>query len=319
MRQSLLIFLLWVFLYAGNAIAMAENETDVMIDAGQAQLHGTLLLPAGTTQGNTEDLTVALIIAGSGPTDRNGNSPVTTNNHLKLLAEGLAASGIASLRYDKRGIAASQPAGPKEQDLRFEQYVDDAANWLGFLAAGKRFKSTVVIGHSEGSLIGMMAAMRGNADSFVSIAGAGRRADKIIKEQLSAQPANVREIANPIIDELVKGNIVEDVDTMFYALFRPRVQPYMISWFKYDPAVELAKLDLPVLLLQGTTDIQVGVEDAKLLAESSPTAELILVEEMNHILKLAPVDRAENVKTYKNPDLPVAVDLVKSIVSFAAN
>lgn len=307
--------LLFAFLYTGITAAMAENESDVMINAGQAQLHGSLLLPAAND--NAKGLTVALLIAGSGPTDRDGNTPVTNNNSLKLLANGLAESGIASLRYDKRGIAASKQAGPKEQDLRFEQYVDDAANWINYLAADNRFEKILIIGHSEGSLIGMIAARRGKVDGFISLAGAGQRADKIIREQLSSQPANIRDIAEPIMQELVKGNLVEDVDTMFYALFRPRVQPYMISWFRYDPAVELAKLEIPVLLLQGTTDIQVSVADAQLLAKSLPDAKLSLVENMNHILKQAPADRQDNVATYNQPELPVVPDLIGSIVAFA--
>ena len=317
MRHSLIAFLLVMISYPLHAGSDSPIEQAVTIDAGKAQLHGSLLLPVAAKDEAVQNLTVALIIAGSGPTDRDGNNPVNTNNHLKLLARGLAESGIASLRYDKRGIAASQAAGPKEQDLRFEQYVDDAVNWLAFLGRDTRFKKIMVIGHSEGSLIGMLAAQQGGADSFVSIAGAGRRADRIITEQLSHQPQEIREIAEPILESLAAGKLVEDVDTMFYALFRPRVQPYMISWFKYDPAVEIAKLDIPVLLLQGTTDIQVGVEDAQLLAKAQPRATLHMVENMNHILKKAPADREKNVATYKQPDLAVVVEIIDSIVAFA--
>jgi hypothetical protein len=247
---------------------------------------------------------VALIIAGSGPTDRDGNNPMMKNNSLKMLAESLAKNGIASLRYDKRGIAASKTAAASEADLRFETYIKDAFDWIELLAADKRFSTVVVIGHSEGSLIGMAASQNQKVSKFVSVAGVGQAADKTIREQLAAQPPMVLEQSTPILDELVKGNTVENVPQMLMPLFRPSVQPYMISWFKYDPQKEIVKLKKPVLIVQGTTDIQVTVADANRLQAAKP------------VLKAAEADRMKNIQTYSQPDLPLHPELAPAIVSF---
>jgi uncharacterized protein len=173
----------------------------------------------------------------------------------------------------------------------------------------------VVIGHSEGSLIGMVAAYK-HADGFVSVAGAGRSADKILKEQLSKQPQSVQDLSFPVIDSLVKGKTVSNVDPMLYSLFRPSVQPYIISWFKYDPQAEIKKLSIPVLVLQGTNDIQVSTEDAHLLAKANDHAQLVLIDNMNHILKTVQGDRDANIATYTNPSLPINDTLVDAIVNF---
>jgi fermentation-respiration switch protein FrsA (DUF1100 family) len=103
---------------------------------------------------------------------------------------------------------------------------------------------------------------------------------------------------------------------MLNALARPSVQPYMISWFRYDPGQEISKLTIPVLIVQGTTDIQVSEEDARALASANPKAKLVLIEKMNHIFKEAQADRAGNIATYNNPSLPVASELVKRVVDF---
>src|SRR5260221_5488202 len=159
------------------------NEEDTL-KTSTGDVFGTLELPAAK-----QPVPVALIIAGSGPTDRNGNSPALpgSNNSLKMLADGLAARGIASLRYDKRGIAASRAAMTSEADLRFNNFIEDAEAWIKQLRADKRFSTITVIGHSEGSLIGMVAAREAGADGYVSLEGAGRKAQDILAEQLKSQ------------------------------------------------------------------------------------------------------------------------------------
>jgi uncharacterized protein len=176
-----------------------------------------------------------------------------------------------------------------------------------------------VIGHSEGSLIGMIASQNANVDKFVSIAGGGQSADKIIMEQLKTQPASVLDLVTPILNELVKGNTVENVPPMLNSLFRTSVQPYMISWIKYDPQIEIAKLKKPCLIIQGTTDIQVSVEDAKRLQAAKPDAKMALIEGMNHIFKNAEADKMKNMLTYREPDLPLHNDLIPAISGFILN
>jgi alpha/beta superfamily hydrolase len=308
----LIIFLLAAFsLISQNEKETKNTEKSITLETKSGNIEGTLLLPD-----NLSNIPVALIIAGSGPTDRDGNNPMMKNNSLKMLAEELCKNNIASLRYDKRGIAASMEAGLDEKELRFENYIDDAAAWIELLKQEKQFSKIVVIGHSEGSLIGMIAVQKAAVDIFVSIAGVGQSADKTLKEQLKSQPQIVIDAAFPIIDSLVQGKTIDNVDPMLYSLFRPSVQPYIISWFKYDPQNEINKLKQPVLIVQGTTDIQVSVDDANNLLNANKNAKLEIIEGMNHIFKEAEADRQKNISTYSQPDLPVKKELIEVIVDF---
>ena len=298
----------------GGALGTAtEFGTAIDLTTATGTIHGSLVLPNGTGP-----FPVALIISGSGPTDRNGNSPLIQgkNNSLELIARALARVGIASVRYDKRGVGASAAALKSEKDIRFSDYVDDAAAWIEKLKKDQRLSTVAVIGHSEGSLIGMVAANLAGADAFVSIAGPGRPADEILKEQLANQPGAIRTKADSFIDSLKAGHQVENVPPDLMALFRPSVQPYLISWFRYDPRSEIARLAIPVLILQGTTDLQVSVKDAELLHAAQPRSTLRIISGMNHILKTAPADPQANLATYGNPDLPLAPQLVAALTDF---
>ena len=289
-------------------------EKPIVLKTDTGDIYGSLLLP--DEQGK---FPVVLIIAGSGPTDRNGNNPMMNNNSLKMLAEDLAANGIASVRYDKRGIGESNAAAGEEKSLRFENYIDDAKAWIELLHQNETFSDIAVIGHSEGSLIGMIASQKKEVDKYISLAGIGEPASKTLREQLKSQPDFVTALSSPILDKLEMAQTVDSVPPLLFSLFRPSVQPYLISWFKYDPKVEIAKLNKPILIVQGTTDIQVRVVNADLLAESNPKAQKSIIAGMNHILKVSEADRAKNIETYSNPDLPLHPELVELIVEFLSN
>lgn len=300
-----------VLLSSITVLSAFSTEETIELNTSSGTIEGTLLIPS-----NGDTFPLAVILSGSGPTDRDGNNPMMKNNSLKMLATELQKNGIASLRYDKRGVGKSKLAAGKEEDLRFEQYISDAIAWISLLSKDKRFSAITVIGHSEGSLIGMVASQQPEVAKFVSIAGSGQSADQTIRKQLSSQPAAVQNLANPILDKLVQGETVDNVHPMLHSLFRPSVQPYMISWFKYDPREEISKLTIPVLIIQGSTDIQVSSNDADLLANSLKTARKVIIEGMNHVLKDAPKDKTANLKTYANPDLPINPMLVTVITDF---
>lgn len=290
----------------------AQSEKDIVLKTETGDINGKLLLPK-----KNETKTVVLIIAGSGPTDMNGNNTMMQNNSLKFFAQGLAESGIATLRYDKRGVASSVGAIKKEEDLRFEDYINDAKAWVELLSNDKRFEKIIIAGHSEGSLIGAAVSTESDKVSkYISLAGIGEPAYTTIRKQLLAQPESIQEEAFKIMDELEKGNLVENVSTGMKTIFRPSVQPYIISWFKYSPLELFAKLKVPTLVVQGTTDIQVEVENAHLLKDSNPLCEELIIDGMNHILKEAPEDRAGNIATYSKSDLALHKDLMKPIVGF---
>ena len=310
--KFIFIALRWLFTIFNSFAALIEKI--VSIETGTGKLEGTLL-----TGNLKKSKTVALIIAGSGPTDRDGNNPTMINNSLKMLADELSKIGISSLRYDKRGIGKSKDSGLKEIGLRFENYINDASSWIEYLNNLSRFNKIVVIGHSEGSLIGMVASQQKNVDKFISIAGAGQPIDQTIREQLKSQPPVVIEQSTPILDKLLQGETVENVPTFLNSLFRPSIQPYMISWFKYDPQKEIAKLNKPVLIVQGSTDIQIGLMDADKLAAANKKADKVVIQKMNHIFKEATLDRQSNIQTYNQPELPIKPELVKAIGEFVLN
>jgi hypothetical protein len=303
-------FCLFPLLFTGAVLA-AEP---IRLDTGTGILYGTLEMPAAKPP-----YPVVLIIAGSGPTDRDGNSSMLPgkNDSLKMLAEDLATRGIASLRYDKRLIGESKIIGLKEEDLRFDTYVDDAVRWGEYLRKDPRFRSLVIAGHSEGSLIGMLAAQKLMVNGYVSIAGSGRPAGQIILEQCRSKPlpAGLMQQVEDIVKALDAGRRVESVPPALAAIFRPSVQPYVISWFQYDPAREIARLKMPVLILQGTTDIQVSVADAKLLAKADPAAKLVVIEGMNHVLKDVPAAMDKQLASYSDPALPLVAKLADEIVN----
>jgi pimeloyl-ACP methyl ester carboxylesterase len=214
-------------------------------------------------------------------------------------------------------VAESVKAAASESDLRFETYIDDAVLWGKQLRADKRFSSVIVIGHSEGSLIGMVAAQKMNADAFVSIAGQGLPAPQALLDQLKGKlPADLQSQAEMITRSLSEGKIVEDIPQALGPLFRRSVQPYLISYFKYDPAKEIAKLSIPILIAQGTTDIQVNVQAAKTLNQAKPSARLLIIDGMNHVLKEVPAGQEKQIKSYTDPSLPVAPKLIEGINGF---
>lgn len=294
-----------------SSSALGAEEV-VQLKTTSGAIHGTLLVPEAT-----EPMPVVMIIAGSGPTDRDGNNKMLAgpNDSLKMLAEGLASSGIASMRYDKRGIGESGAAGAAEADLRFDTYVDDASAWITLLGDDPRFSSVVVIGHSEGSLIGMLAARAAGANGFISIAGTARPAADLIRAQLAGKlPEELAAASERTLKELVAGRTVDNPPAALAALYRPSVQPYLISWFRHDPAAEIARLKIPVLVVQGTTDIQVPVDDARALAKAKADAKLAIIEGMNHVLKLVGKDQSDQVASYSRNDLPIAPKLVEAVV-----
>ncbi len=301
--------------------ALAASR-EVVLSVRGAELHATLQTPDGVTSPP-----VALIVAGSGPTDRDGNNPlgVAVGSYRKL-AGALEAAGIATLRPDKRLIGASRADDPREAALRFDDYVNDARAWLTWIASqqteGKiAFGPLILIGHSEGSLIGLAALQAAPVPvaAFVSLAGPGENLAATVRRQLRANPANPAALvqeSDRILDALLKGQTVAEVSPPLAGLFRPSVQPYWISELKFDPVTLIQGLKMPALIVQGDRDLQVGLADAQKLAEAQPTAKLVIVPGMNHVLVDAPLDAKGNLATYTQADLPLSPGLLTALIPF---
>lgn len=317
MKSSFFLFtLLFLVSFSPSAQILLPGE-EIVLKTPTGDLSGTLKQPLAA-----QKIPVVLLIAGSGPTDRNGNNPQMVNNSLLMLADGLYQSGIASVTFDKRGIGASRAAGGEEKDLRFEHYIQDVRQWIDLLSRDKRFSEVIVAGHSEGALIGLVASVDNpRVDQYISLAGVGVKAGDILKEQLgrqlATQPATLLEQVFGYIDQLEAGQTIDDVPAYLHSLFRPSVQPYMISWFQYDPQKEMARLKIPTLIVQGTRDIQVGVDQAELLAKANTKARKIMIENMNHVLKTCDTtEQQKQMATYTDPKLPLHKELLPAIIDF---
>ncbi len=303
-----------------NGFGLAPDT--VAMDASLTESPVTMKIPSGSISGTltvpktlSGKIPVVLIIAGSGPTNRNGNGLIATTDNLRLLAYALGKNGIASLRYDKRMVGQSVSKN-KESELTIDDYVEDASGLINLLNDDQRFSKIIVAGHSEGSLVGMLATKDEPVKGFISLAGAGQPADKILTEQMKSQPQYVADGMKRILDSLRKGKITPNVDPALYSIARPSVQPYLMSWCRYDPARELKNLKMPVLIIQGTTDLQVSVDNAQKLKNAKSNAKLVIIRGMNHVLRDAPADKEQNAATYKDPELPLNTEMVTSMVDF---
>ncbi|WP_150644369.1 alpha/beta hydrolase [Pseudomonas fluorescens] len=288
-------------------------QRPISLDTGNGELHGSLLLPKSDTP-----VPVVLIISGSGPTDRDGNNPDGgRNDSLKRLAWVLAKHNIASVRYDKRGVAASLAATPDERNLTLDAYVADAVAWGRQLKTDPRFGNLILLGHSEGALIASLAAPPLDAAAVISVSGSARPIDQVLRQQLSYRlPPPLVLRSNQLLDSLKAGHVDNAVPPQLEVIFRPSVQPYLISLFRQDPSAAFARLKMPALIIQGSNDIQVGVGDAQMLKAAKPDAELALIEGMNHVMRIVPNDIKRQLASYKDPQLPLAAELGAHILSF---
>lgn len=298
--------------YQPELLHQLKDTSNFNVSFAGGTIYATLTEP-----NTTHKLPVIVIIAGSGPTDRNGNSFAGLNtNAYRMLADSLKMDGIACLRYDKRGVGESKTES--KAAMTFDDMIKDAVSIIRKLRADNRFSKVIVLGHSEGSLIGMIAARQANADAFISLAGAGQTIDKILIRQISEQSKSLAAKSSLILDSLHKGYRVKNTDSL-ESLFSPANQPYLKSWLSYDPRSEIKQLTVPILIIQGTTDLQVSIEDADILKAANQRAGLKIIQNMNHILKESPGDRKENMATYNMPGLPIKAELVSCIEAFVKN
>ena len=297
---------LFVFFLTFNSLFANDYK---ILSFDNHPIHGTLV--------NSNELSpfLAIIIAGSGPTDRDGNNSSMKSNYLKMLAEELNKNGISSFRYDKRGVSKSLGDIKSPNEIQFLDYVNDAKSIINHFKDTKKYKKIVIIGHSEGSLIGMLAS-KSIADGFISIAGSGVNYLTLIQRQLSNRAPYIKSMSDPIIEQLKKNKLVDSVPPMLNNLFGTNLQRFLIDASSYNPTVEISKLLIPILIIQGTNDIQVEVKDAEILHAASSKSKLEIIQGMNHVFRQASENFILNLQTYANPDLPIDKHLPLIITDF---
>lgn len=289
------------------------KDEEVSLAFKEGKIFGSLMEPQVEGDG-----TLVIIVPGSGPTDRNGNNPQAgTSNNLKMIAEALSDHGIYSLRYDKRGIGESKNILKKESEMDFYMSIHDVISWVEKYRDDDRFKKIVLLGHSEGALIAAATEVSSvDVDGLISVSGTALPADELLLKQLKSQSESLYEMSLPIVEELKKGNLVTELPVELITVFRPSVQPYLISWFSYEPQKVISKVNVPVLIIHGRNDLQISSEEAKLLHQACDGSELSIIKGMNHILKDAPIDVEGNLATYNKPELPLSEGFMEKIIEF---
>jgi pimeloyl-ACP methyl ester carboxylesterase len=305
LMKTLIITISVLFFYSASLFA----QNNVSLISKGVELSGTLELPKNKTD------KAILIISGSGQTDRDGNTkPLYMNDALKKLALELTDLGYATLRYDKRGVGESLSDSVTYETLRFEDYAIDASNWISYLK--KEYSNITVIGHSQGALVGMLAIQNNTVNKFISLAGLSEDLYTTLRRQLSNQPTVVKDAAFPILDSLKIGVKVDSVPPFLQSLMGPSVQNYFMSFMRYDPREEIKKLGIPILIIQGSTDLQITVQGASEMSNNSDFASLKIIEGMNHVLRKSSSEATENMATYNHTELPLHNELIEEIKTF---
>ncbi|MEZ5047929.1 MAG: alpha/beta hydrolase [Chitinophagaceae bacterium] len=308
MKKALLLFFTICTFMGALAHGFDESIDSLVVD-NQAII-GTLTMPAHADKA----IPLVIIIAGSGPTDRDCNGQGFRSDAYKKVAASLAMKRIACYRYDKRGVGKSVNQSMREEEFRFDMMVKDAQAIIEKYKKDKRFSEVTVLGHSEGSLVAMLAC--DTKTPCISLAGAGINAAEILKKQLKGQLGEMEETVFKKIDSVRNGETVVADNPVLMQLLRPSVQSYMHSWMVYDPAKEIKKFKGKFLIINGTKDLQVPVEHATKLHDANNKASLLLIDNMNHILTEIEGGTDDNIASYNKPELPISTKLIDAISSF---
>jgi pimeloyl-ACP methyl ester carboxylesterase len=287
------------------AAGAAADETKVRVGAIDAWL---------STPSGIERPPVALLIAGSGSTDHDGNGPQIKPATLKKLSDALVARGIATLRYDKRGAGGWKPEYGKPADFRFKDYVDDAAALVSHLRADGKFSKVIVIGHSEGGLVGILTARRIPVDKLVLLAVAARKQGDLLKAQLEKKlPPDKFAAVAKAIDSIMAGEIVDPPPPGL--AIPPPLQPGIASAFSEDPIPPLQKIEEPILIVAGGKDSQLARVDFLALTTAAFAAKTLWLPEMNHAL-VDVSDEADDLAAYNQPERPLDADMIEAVADF---
>ncbi|TYA54768.1 alpha/beta hydrolase [Formosa maritima] len=270
---------------------------------------GTLLIP-----NNIENPPLIILIGDSGPIDRNGNQNFQKNNNLKKLAEGLVNNGLATYRYDKR-IVKQIRKGKVDKNIMFTDFVTDATSIVNYFNEKNTFNNIYILGHGQGSLVGMLASKE-HVTGFISIGGSGKSIDEVILEQIEQTVPGLLAESKVAFQTLKEGRTTTNYPPALESIFSLENQNFIRSWMQYNPQTRIAELNIPSLIINGTKDLQVPVEEANLLKEASQNGSLLIIENMNHVLFPILGDDLENSKSYNESFRQLSPELIPAIVDF---
>ena len=285
---------------------LGQNFTTTELVVNQ-HIEGTLYTPI-----ENETSPLVIFIAGSGPTDRDGNQSFMKNDMLKKMATFLSNNGISTFRYDKR-IVKQIRTKTIDKNISFDDFVTDAKSVINFFKS--KYETIIVAGHSQGSLVGLLA-LNQSVDAFVSLAGAGKPIDQILEEQISKSAPMFLEDSKRVLATLKAGETTKDYPLPLSSIFNLELQPFMTNWMQYNPIEVIKKQEIPILIINGDKDLQVGIEEAKLLHEAAHNGQLLIVENMNHVLVNIEGDDLENMKSYNIATLEIAQKVSERMLGF---
>lgn len=306
--MRIIITYLIIYLASVTGFLAQITSEEVIIYNMEIQLPGTLSYSA-------ENQPLLIWVHGSGNVDRNGNQAGVNikANYIKQLRDEVNKAGIAFFSYDKRTANPKNRTFIQREGILFKDFILDVKEVVNHFKKDKRFSEIILAGHSQGSLVAMMASE--SIDKYISIAGAGESIDQTIIKQITKQRADLGETAKAHFKELAETGTITEVNPMLMSVFNPQNQPFFKSWMHYDPAKEVKELNIPILIINGDKDKQVQITDAETLHDANPTSKLVIIENMNHVLKNIQKDD-DNMKSYYSPDYEVSKKLIETIVSF---
>ncbi|UOY07378.1 alpha/beta hydrolase [Muricauda sp. SCSIO 64092] len=309
MKAFIAIFVLLVMYGTSHAQEILVEE--IPMTNGDIEIPGELTYPK-----SEEKIPLVVFVHGSGNGDRNGNqSPLVNTNLIKQLADSLTIKGFGFYRYDKRSsIPENMERWGKPSLL---DIVADVNVVIDYFGSDKRFSGIHLIGHSQGSLIAMMANHQ-KARTFTSLAGAGTTIDQTLIGQITAQNQELGKITEQHIKELIQTDTIQQVNPFLLSIFAPKNQSYLKEWISLDPIKEIKTVNIPVLIINGDSDTQISLKDAQRLKDAKSNAELVVIPKMNHVLKTVE-NPTENTASYSNPDFPLSVELIKELVEFISS
>jgi len=305
---KLIIYMFIINSYAQSAITSETIELK----------NDSIVLPGTLTYNKAiKQQPLVIFIHGSGNVDRNGNQAGANirANYIKQLADSLNTRNIAFYRYDKRSSNKANMNYLINGSTTLDSFVEDASIAVNHFKEDSRFSSITLIGHSQGSTVAMLLAQQNNVDKYVSLAGLGRKFEDFVIDEYTKASQEFGQIARKHFKELNATGMIRNVHPQLAHIFPKQNIPFLLSWMAYDPATEIQKLSIPILLINGTKDIQVSPLDARKLHKANPNSELVIIENMNHVLKTITTD-GDNQKSYFSPDYALSNELINSLTTF---
>jgi pimeloyl-ACP methyl ester carboxylesterase len=292
-----------ILLIFGISSTFSQVKTEeITINNMAIQLPGTLTY-------SSENQPLIIWVHGSGGVNRDGNTP----NYIKQFRDEINKKEIAFFSYDKRTANLKNAKFIQEDGIYFSDFVNDLKEVINKFKNDKRFSEIILAGHSQGSLIAMLALE--DVDKYISIAGAGETIDKTLVRQVTAQSPAFGKLTEQYVKELKENGSIKTVDPNLMSLFAPQNQPFLISWMNLDPVKEITKVRIPTLIINGDKDIQVQISDAENLKKAKPDATLVIIKNMNHPLKNIEKDE-DNLKSYMSAGYAISNELIETVANF---